>query len=684
MGLDKLVIKYENSIVKNKNGETIAVLNGDENREVVPLSDMAEYLPIAFVSIEDERFYDHFGIDVKRTAGAAVQYVLRRGDYSFGGSTITQQLVKNLTNEKEGTISRKITEMGRAYYIEKELSKTQILELYLNLIFMGGTSYGVEVGSIYYFNKSCSELTLAECAFLAGINDSPNMYDPFSNEVEDVEGVKSRTKIVLNKMKELGKIKTEEEYTAAMAEVDSGLKFKQGKIVENVYSYHTDAALTQIINELMAENDWDYETARLHLFSSGYTIYTTEDPDIQKTMEEEFAKSKYQIKSVIEKGKTSQAGMALIDHKTGYVLAVVGKLGDMKDKDSFGFNRATQNTKQVGSSMKPIAVLAPAIDQGVITAATGFDDVPARIGGTQFKNYSGYQGMITMRKAVALSENIPFVRAMVELTPDKSMEFLESVGIDNLVEADSYLGLGLGGLTVGTSPLKVAGAYAAIANEGEYITPTFYTKVADGNGNTIIEAKQERKIVMSKAAAYVVKEMLTECVRSGTSPYCAISGMSTAAKTGTTNDDFDRWLCGFTPYYTAATWFGFDKNEEVNYRGSPGNPAAGIWIGVMKPIHEDLEAKKFSDTRPDGVTTAAVCNVSGLLPTDACKHDPRGTSRVYTEFFVKGTVPTKSCDVHVEAEICDDTKLLATEFCPHKTKGVYLNKPDGGTAGPDR
>jgi penicillin-binding protein 1A len=442
LGLDKLVIKYENSIVKNINGETIAVLNGDENREVVPLSDMAEYLPVAFVSIEDERFYDHFGIDVKRTAGAAVQYVLRRGDYSFGGSTITQQLVKNLTNEKEGTVSRKITEMARAYYIEKELSKTQILELYLNLIFMGGTSYGVEVGSIYYFNKSCSELSLAECAFLAGINDSPNMYDPFSKETEDVEGVKTRAKIVLNKMKELGRIKTEEEYTQAIAEVEAGLKFKQGKITENVFSYHTDAALQQIINELMAENGWDYETAKLHLFSSGYTIYTTENPDIQKTMEEEFAKDKYNVR---RNGKDSQAGMVIIDHKTGQVLAAVGKLGDRKNKDSFGYNRATQSTKQVGSSMKPIAVLAPAIDQGVITAATGYDDVSYSVGGTTFKNYDfSSKGMINMRRAVALSQNIPFLKAMVDLTPAKSMEFLESVGIDNLVEADNYIGLGLG------------------------------------------------------------------------------------------------------------------------------------------------------------------------------------------------------------------------------------------------
>lgn len=675
LGMELLHIKYENSIVKDINGETIAVLNGDENREIVSLNEMPEYLPIAFVSIEDERFDEHFGIDIKRTAGATVTYILGGGSSSYGGSTITQQLVKNLTNEKDSTIERKVTEMARAYHLEQELSKDQILELYLNLIFMGGTSYGVEVGSMYYFNKSCSELDLAECAFLAGINDSPNAYNPFKEDNEaTLEKIKARTKTVLNKMNELGKIKSKEEYNAAIEKVNNGLVFEKGRIVENVYSYHTDAALLQIIDELMLQNDWTYDAAKLYLFSSGFTIYTTQDPNIQSIMEEEYKDPKYQVPSKKEEGVNSQSGMALIDHKTGYVLGACGKLGEKTD--SFGLNRATQIKKQTGSSMKPLAVLAPGIDLGIITAASGFDDVQTSFGGRTFKNFgNSYRGLITLREAIAYSENMPMLKAMVQIGPENSMKFIESIGIE-LVEEDNNISLALGGLTYGTSPLKMAAAYAAIANGGEYISPTFYTKVVDSNGDTVLEVNQERRTVMSKAAAYVVTEMLTETVRSGTNTYIKVSGMSVAAKTGTTNNEFDRWFCGFTPYYTAATWYGYDKNEEVRWPGY--NPASLIWLAIMQKAHEGLEGRNFASTKPDGVVQAAVCGVSGLLPGEFCAHDPRG-SKVYSEYFVKGTVPSKTCESHVQVEICDDTGLLKAEFCPRTTAKVYITRPDAET-----
>ena len=673
LGIELLNIKYQNSIVKDINGETIAVLNGDENREIVSLEEMAEYLPIAFVSIEDERFYDHFGVDIKRTAGATVTFILGGGSSSYGGSTITQQLVKNLTNETDAKIERKVTEMARAYHLEQELSKDQILELYLNLIFMGGTTYGVEVASTYYFNKSSSELDLAECAFLAGINHSPNVYNPFKTDNADtLEKIKTRTKVVLNKMNELGNIKTKEEYDAAVAKVNEGLIFEKGKIVENIYSYHTDAALTQIIDELMEQNNWKYDAAKLYLFSSGFTIYTTQDTHIQRIMEEEYKDPKYQVPSRKEEGKTSQSGMAIIEQSTGYVVAACGKLGEKTD--SFGLNRATQITKQTGSSMKPLAVLAPGIDSGVITAGTGFDDSPTSFGGKPFKNFGHtYRGLITLREAIAYSENMPMLKAMVMIGPENSMNFLESVGIDNLVEEDNNLSLALGGLTYGTSPLKMAAAYAAMANGGEYITPTFYTKVVDSNGDTVLQANQERRTVMSRAAAYVVTEMLTETVRSGTNTYIKIPGMSIAAKTGTTNNEFDRWFCGFTPYYTAATWFGYDKNEEVRWSGY--NPASLIWLEIMKQVHEGLEGKTFAATRPDGVVQASICGVSGLLPGEYCAHDPRG-NKVYSEYFIKGTIPTKTCESHVQAEICEDTGLLAAQYCPRTIARIYITRPE--------
>lgn len=264
---EDLVIKNENSIVKDFDGNTIAVLNGDENRECIDLSEMTEYLPQAFIAIEDERFYEHKGVDIRRTLKATYTYLKNKGKSPFGGSTITQQTIKNITQETEDTWQRKAREMVKAYYVEQELSKDEILELYLNLIFLGDTVYGVQQGSNYYFNKNASDLSLAECAFLAGINHSPNSYNPFDDKDTEVnERIKNRTKIVLNKMRELGKIKTDKEYYDSINEVERGLKFERGAFAQTVFSYHTDAALNQIINQLQEENDWTYNQAKRYLF----------------------------------------------------------------------------------------------------------------------------------------------------------------------------------------------------------------------------------------------------------------------------------------------------------------------------------------------------------------------------------------------------------------------------------
>ena len=574
LDMKDIAIKHENSVVLDDEGNTIAVLSGDENRESIKISEMSKYIPKAFVSIEDERFYEHSGVDIKRTFAATVKWFLSKihiGSSSYGGSTITQQLVKNLTEEKDRSSERKIKEMARAYYIEQELSKDQILELYLNLIFLGGRAFGVEVGSNYYFSKSASDLDLAESAFLAGINNSPNSYNPFEDETEEEKTdkmnlIKRRTKIVLAKMLELGAIE-EEEYNTAVTEVEEGLKFDKGVITQNVYSYHTDATVNEVINELMKKNDWTYEYAKLYVTSSGVTIYSTQKSSIQKIMEDEFAQDRY-IKTGKRDGKeyNSQAAMTIIDHTTGYVVGTVGGLG--KKETSFGLNRATQSPRQTGSSMKPLAVLVPGIDMGIITAATGFDDVPGYyVGNTYVKNSTGYKGLGTTRYMIASSQNIPMVQSILKIGTQNSLKYLKQLGISTLDdEKDNYFGIALGGLTHGASNLEMAAAYATIANDGVYIEPTFYTKVTDKDGNTILEPDQETRTVMSKAAAYVVKDILLQPVRGGTATYCAISGMSVAAKTGTTNSNFDKWLCGFTPYYTAACWYGFDYNIEISRR----------------------------------------------------------------------------------------------------------------------
>ena len=691
LDMSSLVIQYENSVAKDINGETIAVFRGDENREIINLSEMSPYIPKAFVAIEDERFHEHSGVDIKRTAAATVKWGLSKigvGSASYGGSTITQQLVKNLTKEDERSSTRKIKEMARAYYIEQELSKNQILELYLNLIFLGGNNVcGVQVASNYYFSKSASDLTLAECAFLAGINHAPNNYNPFVDEdakEKRMQLINNRIETVLAKMLETGAI-NQEEHDAAVEEVKKGVIFTKGQISFNVYSYHTDAAVEQVIKDLMELHpDWSREYTSLYVKSSGLTIYTTQNTAIQDTMEAEFAKTKYQISSKKTKDEngnfvTSQAAMVLIDHKTGYVLGTVGGLGEKNT--SFGLNRATQSIRQTGSSMKPLAVLVPGIETGNITAASVYDDVPTTFGGNYpVKNYGSYNGLETVRYAIGTSQNIPMVKAIQEIGVGTSIEYLKKLGISTLDDQkDNYLGLALGGVTNGISPLEMAAAYATIANDGVYIEPTFYTKVVDSDGNVIIETKQETRTVISKAAAYVIKEILTQPVKSGTATYCWISGMSVAAKTGTTNDDFDRWLCGFTPYYTASSWYGFDENEDVDYYLS-GNPAASLWDGVMTEVHKGLASKYFSATRPDGVVTATVCKCSGLLPTEECKNDPRG-DMTYTEYFVRGTVPREKCTCHVKVKICNETGLFANEnACTDVTEKVFITRPDVETS----
>ena len=664
----ELKIAASNSVIVNSDGtKVLADLSGDEKRKIVSIEEMAAYLPKAYVAIEDERFYKHKGVDLKRTGGAILTYVSKKGS-SYGGSTITQQLVKNITKEADRSIFRKVKEWAKAYQVEKMLSKEEILELYLNILFVGGTNYGVELGAEYYFNTTAKDLTLAQCAFLAGINNSPNKYDPYNAEKDNTELIKKRTTTVLNKMKELGFIEKEEDYTKAVADVEAGLKFEKKPTTGNVYSYHTDALLDQVINQVAEEKQISKQLAENYVYSSGLKIYSTQDDSVQGALDEEFAKTKkYCIKSRKTKDEagnyvTSQAAMVVIDHTTGYVLGVAGGLGTKTE--SRGLNRATQSTRQTGSSMKPIADVVPALEEGIITAATEYNDAETEFPGKyKPKNYNYFRGVVTVRDALETSQNIPFVKIIAELTTDKSIEYLKKMGVTSLDDVkDKGYSLAIGGITNGISPLEMAGAYATIANDGVYIQPTFYTKVTDATGETVLTPNQRTERVISEQNAYIAKNLLTAPVvgTKGTAKYCAISGIETAAKTGTTNDDYDRWLCGFTPYYTGAAWYGFDKNEDVDYSGS--NPAGLLWSGVMKAIHKSLPNAKFVE--PEGIVKATICTSSGGLANSNC-------SNKRTEVFVKGTVPA-ACEGHSGSyEICTESGLLATEYCPNTEKKTY-------------
>ena len=676
------LIMKENSIIVDTDGNVLAELNGDESRKIITLEEMSPYLPKAYISIEDERFEQHHGVDIKRTGAAILSFLTHGGKSTAGGgSTITQQVVKNVTQEKASSgaagVIRKLKEWSKAYQIEKAMSKDQIIELYLNLIYIGNggsEKHGVEIGSEYYFNKTAKDLSIAQCAFLAGINHSPNAYNPYSgNDV--TEKISKRTKTVLSQMKKFDYI-TQEEYDTAVAEVDAGFKFENG-VKGNIYSSHTDALITQLIQQIMDEKQISKDAAETYLQTSGLTIYSTQVSSVQNIMEEESKKDKYKLQLKDKNGKgvkdengspiLAQGAAVVIEPSTGKVVGAVGQLRDKTT--SRGLNRINSK-RQTGSSIKPLADVLPGIEEGTITPATIYADLKTTFGKDyEPENYNNFTGLRTVRTALTTSQNIPFIKVMAELTPQKSIEYMEKMGISSLVHAsdnkehnDENLSLAIGGMTYGISPLEMAAAYASVANDGTYIEPTFYTKVEDSNGKVVLEPNQKTEKVCSAETAYIIKSLMQSVINgadgfAGTAKYCAINGIDVAAKTGTTNSSKDRWLCGFTNYYACAAWYGFDDPQRISFPGT--NPAGQLFSGIMSQIHKGLENSSFKE--PENIVHATVCRTSGLLATDKC-------SNTYSEIFTKDHVP-ETCDAHKsQYTICTESGKLANEFCPSKER----------------
>lgn len=683
---DDLIAKGNTEVYDSKN-KLIAVLStGDANRKMVSLDEMGKYTANAYIAIEDKRFEEHSGIDIIRTANATLSYILHKGEDSSvgGGSTITQQLVKNLMKDDDDSgmagVERKIREMSRAYQIETMLTKQQILEKYLNQIFIGGNElHGVEYGARYYFAKSAKDLDLAESAFLAGINNAPNMYNPYDKENDHSELIKNRTKLVLSFMKEQNRIsdnpeEAEKLYNEAVAKVDAGLKFKKGEIEIGGNSYFIETALEEVIQDLADAKDIDYKAAKDMITSGGYKLYTTQDTEIQNRVVEELAKDTYiENTTITEKDKDGKnkkvkirtdAGMTIIDHTNGKVVALGGDL--QSDLGEMGTNYATSTSRQTGSSIKPLANIAPGLEEKVITAATVYDDSRTEFGKYSPKNVGSYCGLCTVRRAIERSSNVVNLKIMSNVGLNKSIDYLHEFGLDTYVKGEEVIGLAIGGSTHSSSTLQMAAAYAALANKGVYIEPTFYTKLVDSNGNTVVESHQETRRVISEANAFIVSDILTDVVTGaeGTAGRCAISGMDVAAKTGTTDIKDNKWLCGYTPYYAAAVWYGFGYTNKVGV--SKDNSAIYIWANVMKDVHKNLAKKRF--TKPDNIVTAKICKQSGKVATGGCKN-------TYTEYFVSGTVPD-SCDGHVTLKICKETGKIATEYCTEVEEKIYTVKPE--------
>ena len=636
---------------------------GTENRSWVSYNKMPQNLTNAFIAIEDERFWKHSGVDWKRTFGAVLQFA--GGNDSYGGSTITQQLIKNITKEDETTIQRKVREIFRALSLTKKHSREEILEMYLNTINLSRNNYGVQAAANYYFGKDVSELDLVECAALAAIPKSPTKYDPVRNPNEN----KRRRGYVLDKMAELGWISQEECDAAKNTELVINITVLDGTVTKS-NSYFKDTLIEQIIADLKEEYGYSREYASNIIYSGGLKIYATIDPEVQTIMEEVFADP--DTFQRVSDGIQPQAAMVIMDPYTGDVKGVVGGREKTGDRD---LNRATQSRRQIGSAIKPLTVYAPAMDLGLINYSTVFDDTPleykADLGRYWPKNAPArYDGLLSVNRAVEVSKNTIAIKVLQKMTPEYSYNFSQNkLHLNSLVASDKDLApLALGGLTNGLTVMEVTAAYSIFPNGGMYSSPRLYTRVLRNDDTVLLERNSNPEYAVSSDTAQVMTKILQNVVSNGTAAGITLDKkINVAGKTGTTNNDKDRYFVGFTPYYTAACWFGYDTPKYLGKFRS--NPAMIAWEKVMTRVHEKYinaassggePLKKFDYSR---LTQVAVCSDSGLLPSDACGHDLRG-SRVSYGWFAKSQIPTKTCGTHMLVDWDSTTARVATPYCP--------------------
>lgn len=649
----KLKVLKLTSVIYDKNGNQIEALS-EENRYMISYDEIPKHLRDAVISIEDERFETHHGVDIKRTASAIVTYVLHKGNSSFGGSTITQQLVKNITQDNSKAWQRKIREWYRAITLENQLKKSEILEAYLNTIYMGEGAYGVEAAANTLFAKSAKDVNIAEAACLAAIIQSPESFNPYNGD-ENKAALIERQRIVLSKMLELGKI-TQEEYDEA---VNYELVFKKGELAANgaTTTYYVDAIIEAVIEDLMETKNITKGVATKMLYSDGLKIYSTIDPDIQKAIDEAYANDSW---FPTRNGKKMQSAMVVIDNSTGNVVGLMGGTDYREKANTSAFNRATQMTRQSGSSIKPLTVYGPAFERGLSYPGMGVDDSYININGWAPGNFDGaFRGYVSTRYAIAISLNTTAVKTLQKVGIDYAYTFGKNLGLSTLSNNDKNLAsLALGGQSQGVKVIDMAGAYTAIANGGVYTKPKFYTKVLDSSDSVILKPDSEFKRVMKETTAYLLIDCMRSVVTSGSAAgYIGVkSSIAVIGKTGTSDDSIDKWFCGMTPYYTGVVWIGYDDNK-----ASVWNTAQLlVWNSVMKKVHANLAGKSF--TKPSGIVYAEVCTVSGLAATEACRKDTR-TGIVKTEIFASGTVPTDQCNIHVTANVCSKSGKLATEYC---------------------
>lgn len=684
------------SLIYDGNGNLITSYMAYENREWATSSEIPDMLKNAFIAVEDVRFYQHKGVDLKRLFSVGMGVLTN--NYDGGGSTITQQLIKIQVLGNEQSYKRKVQEAQLALQLEKTYSKDQILEAYLNAIHLGGSNYGVKAAAEDYFGKSMDQLTIRECAMLAGLTQNPNAYNPRKNMYtrKDMTRTNERTNTVLRRMNTAGFI-TKDQYEAALKETVPILEKSKVKQIYDMPSFVEYAMYDVITHMLRQRNLQDNKTNRdmieQEIRVGGYQIHTTVDPTIQNTVQETVSNwqnypklrnpSANVVREVQKDGSVietvqPQVAVTVIDYHTGQVKALVGRRDQATQLKLL--NRAYNTRMEVGSSIKPLSVYAPALEAGASPASI-YMNIEAPIEG--YGGERGYpngglgsQGPKTMRQGVVNSLNVVSARTLFETVGiQRSKETLENLDIDpSGINADGP-GLALG--TTAVSPLEMAAAYGAIANNGTYLEPVAFTKIYDKDGNLVLDSEtiQVKRTVFKPSTAWLMTDMLEEAVTDGTGTKAAINGMNVAGKTGTNSDYRSVYFVGYTPYYVSSIWIGHDSYREeskLQSGATGGTFAAPLWQAFMQPIHKDLPNKSIIDKEPGqlGLVERQVCGVSGMLPSSDCKGD-RKTS-VVTDWFLIDNVPTETCSVHYSASVCQDTGLFASPNCPDTATQTFI------------
>ena len=568
----------------------LATLHGSENRIWVDLEDIPDYLVKALVAIEDHRFYEHKGVDWYRTVGAMFT-MLTGGDDSFGGSTITQQLIKNLTGNKEVTVQRKLIEIFQALEFEKKYDKDEIIEWYLNAVYFGEGCDGIYTAAQKYFGKEPSQLTLAESASIVGIVNLPTYYSPFYSE----ENNKERQETVLRRMYELGYI-SYDEYEEAKNEQLVFTRSDNEVADQEIYSYYVEAVIKDVTEDLMEQKGISQDTARQLLYNGGYRVYSCLDPYIQECVDNVYLDVENFPKPYRANDQQLQSAMVIMDPYTGEVVAMSGGVGEKTG--NLVLNRATDALRAPGSSFKPLAVYAPAIELGLITPSTLVNDAPREeVEMSQNQWYPNnsdfkYRGIIDIATGVRLSLNTVAAQVLDKLGLDASTNFLKNkLGVTSLVPDDyNYASLALGELTNGISVLEMAQAYCTFDNSGIFTEARTYSRVTDAAGNIVLDNQPKTHVAMKSSTATNITSLLFSAANYGTGSESIFSGQAIAGKTGTSSYNWNRWFAGYTPYYVGVVWTGFDQPEQMYVYG---NPAAQVWRRVMQQVHAGLEYKSF-------------------------------------------------------------------------------------------